>query len=148
MRVVLIEDDPDQARKITTALRKAFDDLEVRLIESELEFRDRVDELISPVPAVILMDVMVRKVPKGAPDDVELALSDEDAFHQAGFRCEKLLRARSMDVPVIIYSVLDREDLTESLAKVSSRTRYIRKEYHLHPLINQIRTFLEGATRS
>jgi CheY-like chemotaxis protein len=134
LRVLLVEDDTDQVEDITLALDKAFGNVVVEIITTESAFRESIDRSLEKCPDVIVIDVMVQG---SAEDEPELPVT-EPVFHKAGFRCETLLRSRGNRTPVILYSVLDRSRLEESLAGVSPQTTYVMKEFELDSLTDAI----------
>jgi len=134
LRVILVEDDGDQAEDIRRALVSAFGDVSVETITSESDFQQAIYGAFDTAPHVIVIDIMIQ----GSAEGQSEFPAETPAFHMAGFRCEALLRSRGDATPVILYSVLDRSVLEESLARVGPNTQYVMKELHLNSLTNVI----------
>jgi CheY-like chemotaxis protein len=129
MRVVIVEDDYQQAELVTSWLRKAWPRIEVERIETELEFRKRLPALSARPPNVFIIDVMLRWADPSP--DMEEPPSEilNEGFYRAGLRCVKLLRqdAGTSRVPVILQSALSASALT-GLLEASPDVVFIEKE--------------------
>jgi CheY-like chemotaxis protein len=128
VKLLLVEDDPDQVIELELELTKRFRDLTIEKIATEHKFRERCAAIAASPPKLVIMDVMLRwtvpaKEMPPEPDDVK-----KDQFYRAGFRCVKLLHELNANIPVILFSVIDREDLSDLLALLPGNVRYVRKQ--------------------
>jgi len=145
--IVLVEDHYDQAELIRTHLELAFADARVERIRTELDFRSRIPNLAVKRPDVIILDVMLKWTDPSPdleepPDDVK-----DEGFHRAGIRCADLLFTypETRDIPIILYTVLELTDLPDYLSQGRSNVVHLLKESQIEPLIDAIRTLLDGA---
>lgn len=141
MKILLVEDDYIQSDLICEALEQAFPSDVVELIRTEHEFRSRLVDIKARPPDIIILDIMLRwtlpsrDMPE-LPQDVR-----EEGLYRAGFRCKKLLseHARTRDIPVILYTVMEVSDIAEDLQDIASGAVYLRKEADMTSLIQLIR---------
>lgn len=109
--LLIVEDDPIQLDMIKAELDLHFSGLEIEDIQTESEFYKRVDTVIANPPALILMDMMLRWADPAdnmpdIPDDI-----DKEGYYRAGIRCSKKLHeAGKTDIPILLFTVLDKED--------------------------------------
>lgn len=137
MRVLLVEDDHDQADFIKGFLGQELAGSEIELIRTEHEFRGRLDAIAERPPDVVVMDVMLRWTdPSPAmeprPQDVK-----EGGIFEAGLRCRAQLadRPATAAVPVILYTVLERDDLDAKY-----QAMHLGKEADSESLVHAIRS--------
>jgi len=144
MKILVVEDDHLQADWICQNLEGEFVGAEIQRISTELEFRSRLidGDLGKEPPDVIIMDVMLRWADPSPdlqppPDDVR-----DEGFYNAGLRCEKLLDQdeTTRHIPVILYTVLERSDLSKQLRGMRRNVQYLPKESDPKPLSQLIRT--------
>jgi CheY-like chemotaxis protein len=114
----------------------------VEVITTELEFRNRFEELATRAPDIVLMDIMLRWTdpsPEMVPPPKGLG-----TFHRAGLRCLQLLRAdkRTSQVPVILYSVLEESDIAQDMKELGLSARHVAKSIHPEALFGQIQSYL------
>ncbi len=141
MRILSVEDDPIQAQWICETIEAEFADATVECIATEQEFYAKLDAIASHPPDLILLDVMLRwtnPAPNIEPPPSEVR---EGGFFRAGLRCERLLAARESTrrVPVILYTVLDRSDLEETVGASVAQVSFLRKEADPQPLVAAVR---------
>jgi CheY-like chemotaxis protein len=138
MNVIIVEDDYMQFEWINTHLKEAFQ-VEPRRIKTEKEFRAALDEMKARPPDVIVMDVMLPwNVPwedDELPDEVR-----QEGEYRAGFRCQALLEhhEKTKTVPVILYTVQNREDLKDELKGLPQSAMFLPKEGDIGPLVEQV----------
>jgi len=131
MNILLVEDDYRQAEQIIDLLKKNFSNIHLLpVIYTEYEFRQYIQENIGKsLPDIVLLDVMLPwtdaddEMPR-VPDDV-----DKGGFYRAGIRCKDILRQTkaTKTTPVILYSVLEMDDLKDELEKNDENTVYLSK---------------------
>ena len=115
--------------------------MEVKRVVTELEFRNRFEEIATDNPSLILMDIMLRWTNKHnlvePPKDVE-----ERGFYRAGLRCEKMLANddRTNRIPIIIYSVLGKEDLEDEY-QPRPQVKYVDKDFNAWAIEKAYRSF-------
>lgn len=150
MRIVVVEDDSVQAGLIREALHEEFPHAEFRQINTEFEFRSSLEELAADPPAAIVLDVMLRwadPAPDIPPRPVDV---EREGFSRAGLRCGRLLAEdpKMKTVPVILYTVLDRNLVEHGPGALPRAARYLQKGSDLGPLVEDIRRAIRAASAS
>ena len=148
MRITVVEDDHLQAEHMEVELKRALN-AEVQRIRTECEFRSQLGDLARRPPNVIVMDVMLRWTDPSV--DLEKPPPDvtKEGFQSAGLRCQELLAGRSetSQIPVILYTVLEGEDLKGRVEKSNGPVVYLPKQADLSGLIDKIRKVVKGESR-
>jgi DNA-binding response OmpR family regulator len=150
MKILIVEDDHLQADWIGLNLRQEFAaNARIETISSESEFDQWLSSLTTDPPDVVLMDVMVRMcdpTPELA-NSLGQPSSGEYDYFRAGLRCAAKLRKdqRTSQVPVILYTMLERHDLMEEIESASVKLLYMRKEADLRPLMERIRDLIPAS---
>jgi len=146
VHIVIVEDDYVQADSIQASLGRIFPRAEIDIIATEFDFRLALDSLANTPPDVVVMDVMLRwaDASPAIPPPPEDVL--QDGFYRAGIRCAKLLSssAKTKDVPVILYTVLERAVLEADLKTLPLNIIHLRKESDPEPLGRLIRSAIQG----
>ncbi|HEX7957628.1 MAG TPA: hypothetical protein VF508_11830 [Pyrinomonadaceae bacterium] len=115
MYVLIVEDDKAQYEFIHQTLQSMKNVSRVERFSTEREFAEKFERLAADRPDVILMDIMLRwDNPARDMEDPPKEVARE-GFYRAGLRCERMLAGdeRTRGIRVIIYSVLEPEDLPE-----------------------------------
>ncbi|MGB7207203.1 MAG: hypothetical protein WBD27_00950 [Pyrinomonadaceae bacterium] len=150
MYILIVEDDPDQFKFICDSLKdyNAFPKARIKPIASELEFRKRFEEIGKEKPDVIIMDIMLRWADLGRKEDSPIEFPPkeikEEGFYRAGIRCVEMLAMgkNTKDIPIILYSILDIEDLESDLKKFPrDRVKYIIKDFDAEKIVRAINSF-------
>jgi len=155
MKILIVEDDYLQACWLTGVLEEHLPLAEIRVIPTELEFREAMKNLRVQPPDLVILDVMLRwtdpapdMVP--APPDVR-----ESGFFRAGFRCERLLRQylETEETAVILYTVLEEGDIQQTdvgfdLKRLHGKTRYINKDSDPSHLLDVVKEMLSETVGS
>lgn len=143
MKVLLVEDDYVQEDTITEALERAFTGIKVDKIRTEAEFHEGIDRIARKPPDVVIMDVMLRWTDPAPDMPIPPAVVQKDGYHRAGLRCADMLSERdaTKNVPVILFTVLRREDL--ELPKTHN-ILYVSKESDLDELVSRIRSTVKN----
>lgn len=146
MNVLIVEDDRPQAEAIHEMLARSFMDVEVSKIITESEFRDKFGSLKLDSFDLILLDVMLKWAEpslnmRKPPPEIE-----REGFYRGGVRCLKMLLAspEMQSIPIIIYSVLGRDDLRVELQKVPAHVLFLQKDFDESRLLRHIRSLLQG----
>lgn len=141
MTIVIVEDDYLQADWIHKKLKEAIPDANLRHISTESEFRSSFEDIANEKADVVVMDVMLRWTDPSPdlhlpPDDI-----GKEGFYRAGLRCESLLAndQRTSNIPVILYTVLERTDLNHELRNLADNVVYIPKQPDVNPLIDRVK---------
>ena len=137
--IVLVEDDHIQAESIVDALREKYRALVVDTIATEQEFVSRLDDLVKRPPDLLIIDVMVRGTDP-LPDGEYIPEEAKGSFFRAGIRCENKLRKKKCKTPVILYTVLERQDLAEDLPS-NPRTKLVTKSADFSGFYSTIESF-------
>lgn len=149
MKILVVEDDYLQSEWLVPTLRDTFPRVRIEAVSTEKEFRTKLPEILTDPPTVVVMDVMLRWAdpePTMEPPPPEV---EEGGFYRAGLRCQQLLAAqqRTSHVPVILYTVLDREDLNREFDKLPDNVHYLRKSDNARPLMNICRALMQREQR-
>lgn len=146
MRILIVEDDKLQFETIRKAISVSpyLGGAKVERIVTELEFREKFENIAAHNPTAILMDVMLKWTTKNhwvaPPQEV-----DEQGFFRAGLRCERLLAQdeRTREIPVIIYSVLGKEDLEDDFTP-RPNVKYVDKDFSHWGIEKAVRELLNA----
>ena len=149
VKILIVEDDQIQAGFTRPSLEQAFRGSEITHIRTEHEFHSRMDEIANNPPDVVVMDVMLRwtnpaRDQPTAPDNVRL-----EGHYLAGIRCTKLLaeNEKTKDIPVILYTVLERADIGAQIASLPNKTLSLTKASDASDLIQMIDRIRETKTK-
>lgn len=142
MKILLLEDDGDQAEEIKLALEGAFRATDVDVVDCEAAFRERFASIAAAPPDLFIVDVMLRWSTQGRQLFYASPRETTERFEHAGPRCAALLLSdsRTSQVPVLLYSVLDRQDYASLLGNLPPHYSVLRKEPALNNLILHIRS--------
>ncbi|MGB8508129.1 MAG: hypothetical protein WCD76_06980 [Pyrinomonadaceae bacterium] len=141
LNILVVEDDDIQAKQILGQLRKQFPRDHVSAISTEHQFRAALPNIADRPPDVVVMDVMLRWTDPSR----NMPPRDEDVRREgpnrAGFRCKNLLAAgeRTRNVPVILYTVLEREDISHELHHEGSDIYLLKDADTVPQLVDKIR---------
>jgi DNA-binding response OmpR family regulator len=146
MYVLLIEDDHLQSEWLAGNLELAFGKVRFERIPTEQEFYSRIPELISDPPDIIIIDVMLRWADPSRNMSPPPQKVKNGGYYRAGLRCqEELARLEeTRNIPVVLYTVLERIDLEPQIDALEEKVTYLRKDSDSNALIDRIRavTFL------
>jgi CheY-like chemotaxis protein len=142
MRILVVEDDTLQAEDIQSAIASAFPKAQLEHLRTESQLRKRVDELAAHPPDIILLDVMLPWMDPSSEMAEPPAEVQRNGGFRAGLRCERLLREKGVDTPIILYTILETMDLQASPGQVGSNVFYFRKEASMAPLTQLIQQLL------
>ncbi len=148
MRILLIEDDFSQAEPILKALEKGFPGAEIRHLTTESEFRSRLHEIVQNLPALAIIDVMVRWADPGpdmpeAPPEVQ-----RESYFRAGVRCARLLEQQSpKKIPIVFYTILERNNSEPDWGYSPNEIVHLRKGSDLDQsdLVQLVRSLLHSS---
>ena len=120
MRIIIVEDDQleeELVRKMLTSGQFKVPDGEIETIWTEADFYAKLDEIAGspPRPDLVIMDVMMRWTDPApempcAPDEVI-----QEGPTRAGLRCAEKLDKLNPAIPILFYTILEREDLDTDL---------------------------------
>ena len=143
MKIFIVEDDHLQYSWVKDKIEQDHalqGKVTIERISTESEFHERFEEIAANLPALIILDVMLRwrnPGPKVIPMPSEVK---EGGFYRAGLRCESMLAndQRTNQIPVIIYTILSKEDLGNEIPKRINVT-FLSKDSDLQPFIHAVR---------
>ena len=121
--IYVVEDDYHQAQWTLERIKEEFgESVEVQLITTHYQFNQRLEEIGLRLPVCIILDVML----PWTDTEVSEQPANMDSFMTAGIDCLKKLHGdpRTAAIPVLIYTVLDRSDLTG----LPDGTAFLRKD--------------------
>jgi DNA-binding NarL/FixJ family response regulator len=142
MTIYLVEDDYPTCDGICEQLKASFRDAKVHPITTESEFRLRIDEIVRNRPTVVIMDVMIRWT--NPTEDITKPPKEVDGPWRAGIRCQKLLHNKSPEIPVIFFSVLDKDDLRGEIEPAGAKVLHLEKHTQGQMLAEAIRKLSSG----
>jgi TIR domain len=144
MKVVIVEDDYLQAEHIRSWLLEVWPHIEIEAIQTEAEFRSKLPDLSAQPPNIVIMDYLLRwSDPRPdahlPPDEVKAA-----GFYGAGLRCIDLLQQNDImrSVPVVLYTVLERSDIDESILRFPPNVKFLHKASEKDRLIQLVGSFV------
>ena len=137
MDILLLEDDHLQAAWIVSELEREFG-AALSVVRTELEFRDVLAEFAASPPDVAILDVIVRWTDP-APDMRQPIGDARQGPKRAGVRCARLLREQCPDVPIVLYTILERIDLENDAEPLGANLIHLPKESRAKPLFDRIR---------
>lgn len=148
---VVVEDDHLQEGPIADNLAGMFPDATVEAFATEEEFRKHLPRMRETVPDLVIMDVMLRWAsPRpglpAPPADVVAG-----GYYRAGLRCARLMLSdgRLRHVPVVLYTILERNDLERDGQTLPPNATYVGKNSEPDVLSRHIRSRLrDHFTRS
>ncbi len=109
LRFLVLDDNWTHAELMTMWLQREFPNAVITVIETAKQFMRNLNNVEKDPPDVFILDMMVRYTDVGDPDPVTNG-SEED-FFQAGARCYDELKSKGLANRVIIYSVIEAENL-------------------------------------
>jgi hypothetical protein len=138
---VVVEDDHLQEGPIADNLAGTFPGATVEAFCTEEQFRAHLPTMREAVPDLVVMDVMLRWAsPRpgmpAPPDDVAAG-----GYYRAGLRCARLMLddGRLRRVPVVLYTILERNDLERDGQALPSNATYVGKNSEPDVLSRHIR---------
>jgi DNA-binding NarL/FixJ family response regulator len=146
-QIVLVEDDPQDAKHIREALEERLN-AQVEVISSEKAFVDRIATFARNPPQLIVFDVMLRWA--SPSEDLEREVREgkvpqevvEQGFLRAGIRCVQRLKSRedTAKVPYVLYTGLQVNNfVNETVVHI---TEIITKSEDIRPLVEAVRARL------
>ncbi len=143
MKILIVEDDYLQHQFLKVKFQSEFKDCTIDVIETESDFLNKLSIIESNPPDIILMDIMLRWQ---NPSQAMLKEIPQNALdhYRSGFRCQQILTQResTKNIPIILYTVLNKEDLEFELRNLSNRVIHMMKETEIASLFNQIRKMI------
>lgn len=147
MKVLIVEDQKNQFEFLRNTLLKDNDSLEIDRIVTEHSFESEFENIASHPPDIIIMDVMFRW------EDTERnksTMSDEvkkQGKYRAGVRCIRVLSEdkRTKNIPIIIYSILDKSDLQKEIEQFS-QVKYLFKDFTEERILKMIHSIKEKSS--
>jgi hypothetical protein len=143
--IYYLEDDWRYAKGVINELTKCAKDSRldwvVRRIPTESDFISTVDSIkkgVLPKPDAFILDVMVRYASPSRTDD--LADKSLPPYDRAGLRCVELIRKAFPGCPMVLFSVLDEEDLPSEI--FVSEVSFVAKAADVSPLFKQMSKML------
>lgn len=139
-RIYLIEDDYGQAQWTIDLLEESFgESIDIVHVATHHKFRESFNDIAVNQPACIILDVML-------PWSDTAIAAEPPSLHSymtAGIQCSEQIRSdpRTDRIPILIYTVLDRGDLSD----IPSNVDYLRKDAQDQRLIDWVMSALEKA---
>jgi CheY-like chemotaxis protein len=142
MRILLVEDDLEQANAIETALHSHFSDLTIWNLYDEYAFRCALPSLRDDPPDIVIMDVILRwhsTAPSFPPPPPDVR---EGGVYRSGLRCLAMLLKSSefSKTPVVLYSALDRGNVSRELENLPDHVFFLTKDSSDTSLILHLRS--------
>jgi CheY-like chemotaxis protein len=145
MKILLVEDDRVQAQTVRKRLEEEIQGAVITVLKTEKQFREHFEEITNQPPDVICLDVMMRWTDTDDPNlnagNIPPDVMDEKGgrWRRAGIRCARLLsrNARTRNIPVILYTILEDGDLEDELIELGNVT-HLAKDSDLSMLADKI----------
>lgn len=125
MKILLVEDNHAYGDLLNEELKQAFGSAE--WLKSESDFRFAWTSILDKPPSIAIIDVMLKwDIPRR---EKRPRAADAPDMYRAGIRCARMLKndPRTHNVPIVLYSVVDREDLESDLAELHENVTYLPK---------------------
>jgi len=135
MKILILEDDPDQARHLARELHADLSAVETDTIATEYDFRQSLDGLVASPPDVVIIDLMLPWT-RPVPGPLPTLPTGPEMSDAPGIRCARLLHDRLPSVPVIIHSVDGQEEVS---GNPSRATWWVPKTYDSVHLVAMVR---------
>lgn len=148
--IVILEDDHLQEGPLEEQIRQAFPAARIDTIDTEQEFRGRLDGYRRDRPDVFVMDVMLRWAYPSPDAEQPPPEVVRGGYQRAGIRCAQLVTGDTAlrRVPIIYYTILERSDLDRDAEQYLDRTTtYVRKSTDPEVLVRKIRELLRPRRR-
>lgn len=129
IKILLLEDDSFQSEETAAHLRQIFSG-PVDLLKTEFEFVDQLSRIAGDPPDIFILDINLRWAnPSPVIPEPPQNVADEGRF-LAGYRCCELLAGRNetRNIPVILYSIVDRSHYENRLRKLPEWVVYVPKD--------------------
>jgi hypothetical protein len=142
--ILVVEDDHLQEGPLVDEINDAYPSGRVESIYTEHEFRRQLSVMRDAAPDLVIMDVMLRWADPG-PDNTDPPKEVvRDGFYRAGLRCAEMLADddKLRAVPIIIYTILEKEDLERRGKPMPANVTYVRKSADLDVLLRKVREFI------
>jgi hypothetical protein len=134
-KVLIIEDDSIQSRRLEELIVRNYPDAVVDKISTEREFHRRFPEMSDCEYKVALVDMMLRWTDPSPRMEAPPSEVVEQGFFVGGLRCR--LKLREKNIPSVIFTIHDRESFpqlqeqgVEFLQKGPSYEPVLRKLIH------------------
>jgi len=141
MKIVAVEDDYLQAEWLKDTLERVLTECAVEVAPTESHFREQIGRWETSPPDLFIIDVMLawalpsKRIPEPPPE------VDEGGFQRAGLRCQALLGENQAlhGVPVVFYTVLDRDMLERELPQWPGGVSFLKKGDSQEKLLELVR---------
>lgn len=148
MKIVIAEDDSNQSKSIKKMIQDRWPQCHVLIITTESEFYEKMDLFQTERPFLFVIDVVLpwaRLTRASTPPPK----ANEDPF-KAGVRCFEYLQmeAATKNIPVVLYSVLERVDLLPDPTLQISNATFVRKDPNATNFLNTVASFLAASGAS
>jgi hypothetical protein len=150
VRILLVEDEHPDVRRITSALQRGLPGSDLRIVRTEYEFRNAFKDIVLFAPELAVIDLMLPWTTAGPnmpgiPPEVA-----GSGFRDGGARCCRMLidEEKIGKIPIILYSGVDQSSLATASAGMPPNVFQFRKDRDETTLIRFVRSILhgEGAT--
>jgi DNA-binding NarL/FixJ family response regulator len=146
----IVEDSALSAETLREAVSASFPTARIAVIGTESEFRQHLSRVSDHSVDIVVLDVMLRWArarPDAPPPPPEYGPRSR---FRAGFRCAELLADNrwTVDVPVIVWTVLGREDIRPDLATMGNPIAFVLKSSSFEQLLRTMRSMLDASATS
>jgi CheY-like chemotaxis protein len=143
MKILIVEDDPDDRAWIRRVLDEHFEVDRFEEIDGESKFNERFEALAQAPPELVILDLMLKWKSVALLSDEERGTSPGN-FAEAGFRCHQRLRndPRTSRVPVLLWTVVDTRP-----AQLPSDAVFVHKTHDASCLLRVVRSMVIASGR-
>ena len=146
--IYYLEDDWRYAKAVISELKekaaKSHFEWEIKRIPTESEFIAIFEKIKSgtlPRPDAFILDIMVRYATPNSNDKMDEETS-MPPYDRAGIRCAELINRDDPHRPIILFTILDEEDLPPEVRQIKKIT-YLAKEPNMDVLFKSLCAALE-----
>lgn len=144
---VVVEDDHQQVDDIEATLEQHLPGIEISVLKTESAFYAWV-AAVQRVPTVFIIDVMLRWADPSPEAPPSPDFIRTEGHYTAGLRCLRLLRQQAAlrKVPVILYTVVEKADIEDHIARLhntlsgTGKMAYLVKDFDVAPLAQLVKT--------
>jgi DNA-binding NarL/FixJ family response regulator len=145
MKILLIEDNFAFGEPLREDIERNFG--EVQWLETESDFYAEWPDIAAAPPRAAVIDVMLKWDILRRDKRVRPPYAAN--MYHGGIRCAQKLSEdpRTKDVPIILFSVIDRADLAEAIQRMPGNVTYLQKSAEPNHLILRLREVTSINTR-
>jgi hypothetical protein len=136
-KVLIIEDDSIQARRLEELIQRYYPGVAVDKISTELEFHRRLPEMTNSEYNVALVDMMLRWTDPSREMEKPPSEIVEEGYFVGGLRCRRKLLEKN--IPSIIFTIHNAESFSQLQEK---GIEFLQKGPSYEPVLRKLIQYL------